>query len=326
MGLDSYSSVFILTDENVYPFWLPELCRWMDCPHAIEMVVPAGEEQKNMQTVQRIWTFLMKHHADRHSLLINLGGGVIADLGGFAASTFMRGIDFINVPTTLLAMVDAAIGGKTGVDFAGCKNQIGTFAKAKEICCFPVFLTTLPQREILSGLAEMLKYGFVADANLLGVDALNFEQYVSRCAELKKRIVADDPLEKGQRKILNFGHTLGHAFESCSLASDSPLRHGEAVALGIWCALWLSVRLRGLDGAVLRGFEAKLPMLLEEAHVAISERDVETVLAQLAHDKKNCADQPRFVLLEAVAQPLVDQEVPQSLIRESVHELLKIVG
>lgn len=325
MTIENYSSVYILTDKNVAPFWLPEVCHWLNCPDAIEIVIKEGEEQKNLQTVLRIWKTLMKHHADRHSLLINLGGGVICDLGGFAASTFMRGIDFINVPTTLLAMVDAAIGGKTGIDFGGCKNQIGTFAQPKEICCFPTTLMTLPQREILSGLAEMMKYGFIADAELLKVDLDNFEDYISRCADIKKRIVANDPLEHGQRKVLNFGHTLGHAFESFSLTTDSPLRHGEAVALGMWCALWLSVHDCGLDETILHDYKRKLPMILDEAEIAMNEKDIDAIMTYLIYDKKNFGNQIRFVLLEAVAKPLIDQQVPENLIRESVMELLKVV-
>ena len=325
MNISEYSTVYILTDLNVYPFWLPEVCHWLNCPDAIEIVIKEGEEQKNLQTVQRIWKTLMKHHADRHSLLINLGGGVICDLGGFAASTFMRGIDFINVPTTLLAMVDASIGGKTGIDFGGYKNQIGTFAQPKEICCFSTTLMTLPQREILSGLAEMMKYGFIADAELLKVGLDNFEDYISRCADIKKRIVADDPQEHGRRKVLNFGHTLGHAFESFSLTTGSPLRHGEAVALGMWCALWLSVQQCGLDETILHDYERKLPILLGEAKVTIKEHDVDAIMAYLIHDKKNFGDQIRFVLLEAVTKPLIDQQVPENLIRESVMELLRVV-
>ena len=325
MNINDYSSVFILTDDNVAPFWLPELCYWMDSKNAIDIIIRSGEEQKNLRTVQRIWKTLQKHHADRHSLLINLGGGVITDLGGFAASTYMRGIDFVNVPTTLLAMVDAAIGGKTGVDFGGCKNQIGTFAQPKEICYFPSVLMTLPQREILSGMAEMLKYGFIADDELLKVGLDNYEQYISRCADIKKQIVAEDPLEQGNRKILNFGHTLGHAFESFSLTTNSPLRHGEAVALGMWCALWISVKKCGLEEVVLHDFEEKLPMLLNEAQVAVREKDIDEILTYLAHDKKNISNQTQFVLIEAVGKPIIDQEVSENLIRESVNELLKIV-
>ena len=220
---DKTSKVFILTDENVAQFWLPEVEYWLNCKNAVEIVIKAGEQHKNLQTVQRIWRTLMKQHADRNALLINLGGGVVTDLGGFAASTYKRGIKFINVPTTLLAMVDAAIGGKTGIDFGGGKNQIGTFAAAEDVIIDPVFLETLPQREICSGLAEMLKYGFVADSNLLNVNLENYQQYITHCGEIKREIVRQDPTEKGLRKILNFGHTLGHAIESHCLTKDYPL-------------------------------------------------------------------------------------------------------
>ena len=212
--LSKASTVFILTDENVAPFWLPEVAHWLHCDPAVDIIIKPGEAHKNLQTVQRIWKTLMKHHADRNALLVNLGGGVVTDLGGFAASTYKRGIKFINVPTTLLAMVDAAIGGKTGVDLGGAKNQIGTFAEAEEVLINPDFLMTLPTRELLSGLSEMLKYGFIADAKLLQADLENYEQYIVRAGEIKREIVAQDPHETGLRKILNFGHTLGHSIES----------------------------------------------------------------------------------------------------------------
>ena len=220
-------------------------------------------------------------------MLINLGGGVIIDLGGFAASTYKRGIKFINIPTTLLAMVDAAIGGKTGIDFGGSKNQIGTFTEAEEVIIDPVFLETLPQREICSGLAEMLKYGFIADSNLLNVNLENYQQYINHCGEIKREIVRQDPTEKGLRKILNFGHTLGHAIESHCLTKDYPLLHGEAVALGMLGALWLSVKQLGLDEKVLQNFEKQLPMLLSEAETSLSGSDIESILGYLVHDKKN---------------------------------------
>ena len=168
--INNYSSVFILTDENVAPFWLPEVCAWLHCPQAIEIVIKSGEQQKNLRTVQRIWNKLLKHNADRHSLLINLGGGVVSDIGGFAASCFKRGIDFINIPTTLLAMVDASIGGKTGIDFGGFKNQIGVFSNPKDVLVDPVFLRTLPQREILSGLS--LFSGILKFFSSVGVNVL----------------------------------------------------------------------------------------------------------------------------------------------------------
>jgi len=298
------SQVFILTDENVAPFWLPEVTHWLHCDSATDIIIKAGEQHKNLQTIQRIWKTLMKHHADRNALLINLGGGVITDLGGFAASTFKRGTKFINVPTTLLAMVDAAIGGKTGIDFGGAKNQIGTFAEAEEVLINPVFLKTLPERELRSGLAEMLKYGFIADAKVLEINLENYQDYILRVGEIKRNIVEKDPMEKGLRKILNFGHTLGHSIESHCLTTYYPLLHGEAVALGMAAALWLSVQQCGLDERVLQSFEKQLPVLLSEAEIRISEADIEPVLSYLVYDKKNKGEKPQFVLLEAVGKPI----------------------
>jgi len=312
------SQVFILTDENVAPFWLPEVTHWLHCDAAIDIVIKAGECYKNLQTVQKIWKTLMKHHADRNALLINLGGGVITDLGGFAASTYKRGIKFINIPTTLLAMVDAAIGGKTGIDFGGGKNQIGTFAEAEEVFINPVFLETLPPRELHSGLAEMLKYGFASDANLLNVNLENYQHFIIRAGDIKREIVAQDPMEKGLRKILNFGHTLGHAIESHCLTTENPLLHGEAVALGMGAALWLSVKLCALDEKVLRDYEKQLPILLSEAEVNLTEAYVEPILSYLVLDKKNIGEKPQFVLLEAVGKPVRDVEVESELVKQSL--------
>ena len=320
------SKVFILTDENVAPFWLPEVAYWLRCDPAIDIIIKADERHKNLQTVQRIWKILMKHHADRNALLVNLGGGVITDLGGFAASTYKRGIRFINVPTTLLAMVDAAIGGKTGIDFGGGKNQIGTFAEAEEVIIDPVFLETLPERELLSGMTEMLKYGFIADTNLLNVNLENYQQFIARCGEIKREIVAQDPTEKGLRKILNFGHTLGHAIESHCLTTQTPLLHGEAVVLGMLGALWLSVKQLGWDESILQNMENQLPMLLSEAEIPLSEADIDPILGYLVHDKKNKGEKPQFVLLEALGKPVWDVEVELELVQQSMVFVISELG
>ena len=320
------SKVFILTDENVAPFWLPEVAHWLRCDAAIDIVIKPGEQHKNLQTVQRIWNALMKHQADRNALFINLGGGVITDIGGFAASTYKRGIKFINIPTTLLGMIDAAIGGKTGIDFGGGKNQIGTFAEAEDVLVDPVFLTTLPRRELLSGLSEMLKYGFIADANLLEVNLENYQDYILRCGEIKRDIVAKDPTEKGLRKILNFGHTLGHAIESHCLATAHPLLHGEAVALGMVSALWLSVKQCGLDKKVLQDYEKQLPLLLSDSELNLTNADVDSILGYLAMDKKNKGEHPQFVLLEAVGMPVWDVEVLPERVREALEYVINKVS
>ena len=321
------SKIFILTDENVASFWLPEVVHWLHCDLATDIIIKAGEQHKNLQTVQRIWKNLMKHHADRNALLINLGGGVVTDLGGFAASTYKRGIKFINVPTTLLAMVDAAIGGKTGIDFGGAKNQIGTFAEAEEIMINPIFLETLPERELRSGLAEMLKYGFIADSNLLNINLENHQQFITRACEIKREIVVKDPKEKGLRKVLNFGHTLGHAIESQCLTTDYPLLHGEAVALGMAGALWLSVKRFGLDGKILQDFEKKqLPMLLSKAEISLSRSDIEPILSYLVHDKKNKGEKPQFVLLESVGKPILEVTLPSVTVQEALEYVISKVS
>ena len=323
--LSEASQVFVLTDENVAMYWLPELEHWLGCEHAVEIIVKAGERYKTLGTAQRVWKALLKHNADRHAILVNLGGGTITDLGGFVASCYQRGIRFVNVPTTLLAMVDASIGGKNGVNFVGCKNQIGTFAEPLEVMVNPICLSTLPERELLSGIAEMVKYGFIADDAMLKVDERNYEQYILRAGDLKRDIVDDDPTDLDQRKVLNFGHTLGHAIESFSMTTEAPLTHGEAVALGMWCALWLSIQLCGLHEVVIIEYERRLPSLLAEAEVNLHDGDVDAILSYLDHDKKNKDGRTAFVLLKAVEKPVIDQRVPEPLVREALFELMKLL-
>ena len=319
------SQVFVLTDENVAQYWLPEVEHWLGCEQAEEIVVGAGENHKTLQTAQEVWEFLLESNADRNAILVNLGGGTITDLGGFVASCYQRGIRFVNVPTTLLAMVDAAIGGKNGVNMGGCKNQIGTFTEPLEVMINPICLSSLPERELLSGLAEMVKYGFIADDALLKVNETNYEQYILRAGDLKRDIVDDDPTDLDQRKVLNFGHTLGHAIESFSMTTETPLTHGESVALGMWCALWLSIQQCGLHEEVLIDYEPKLRTLLAEAEVELHPEDIDAILSYLDHDKKNKDGHASFVLLKAVERPVIDQEVPDDLVRESLLELIKLV-
>ncbi len=323
--LKEASQVFVLTDENVAMYWLPELEHWLGCEHAVEIVIKVGERYKTLGTAQRVWKALLKHNADRQAVLVNLGGGTVTDLGGFVASCYQRGIRFVNVPTTLLAMVDGAIGGKNGVNFAGCKNQIGTFAEPLEVMINPICLSTLPERELMSGIVEMVKYGFILDEDLLEVDESNYEQYILRAGELKREVVEDDPTDLDQRRILNFGHTIGHAIESFSLTTESPLTHGEAVALGMWCALYLSVQLCDLDESVLIDYENRLSSLLSETEVMLGLGDIEAIMSYLVHDKKNRDGQTSFVLLKAIEKPVVDQHIPDSLVTEALLELMKLI-
>ena len=319
------SQVFVLTDENVAQYWLPEVEHWLGCEQAEEIVVGAGEGHKTLRTAQEVWEILLENNADRNAILVNLGGGMITDLGGFVASCYQRGIRFVNVPTTLLAMVDAAIGGKNGVNLGGCKNQIGTFAEPLEVMINPICLSSLPERELLSGLAEMIKYGFIADDHMLKVNETNYEQYILRAGDLKRDIVDDDPTDLDQRKVLNFGHTLGHAIESFSMTTDSPLTHGESVALGMWCALYLSIQQCDLDEEVLIDYEPKMKSLLAESELELDAADVDAILSYVDHDKKNKDGHASFVLLKGLERPVIDQEVPGALVRESLLELIKVV-
>lgn len=319
------SKVFILTDQNVAMYWLPELEHGLGLVGASEIVIKPGESQKTLQTAQRIWKTLLKQGGDRHSILINFGGGVISDLGGFVASCYQRGIRFVNVPTTLLSMVDASIGGKNGVDFGGGKNQIGTFAEPLEVMVSPVFLSTLPDRELLSGLAEMVKYGFIADPSMLRITLDNYEEYILRAGRIKRAIVADDFKEQGRRKILNFGHTLGHAFEAFFFGTPCPLTHGEAVALGMGGALWLSVQQCGLSEQVFYDYVPKLNYLLEKADCQLKEEDIPSLLKLLSFDKKKQEGRPRFVLLSDVGQPVCNCLVPDSMVIQAVSEVLKVI-
>lgn len=316
------SKVFVLTDANVAMYWLPELEHWLGCEQAVEIVVKAGERYKTLGTARRIWKALLKHGADRQSVLVNLGGGTVSDLGGFAASCYQRGIRFVNVPTTLLAMVDASIGGKNGVDLGGLKNQIGTFAEPVEVLVNPIFLSTLSDRELLSGIAEMVKYGFIADEDLLDVTVDNYEQYILRAGRIKSEIVEQDFRDRNKRQVLNFGHTVGHAIEAYSLTTDTPLTHGESVAVGMWSALWLSIAECGLDEEVLDDYLPKMQVLLSESGWSFSKKDIDAIMAYLDHDKKNVNGQHGFVLLKAVEKPVCNQVVSDAMIRESLDELM----
>lgn len=321
--LEQASQVFVLTDENVAPLWLPELKHWLGCESAVDIVIKAGEGNKTLRTAQLIWRRLLRHQADRDAVLVNLGGGMVTDLGGFVASCYQRGIRFVNVPTTLMGMVDAAIGGKTGVDFSGFKNQIGTFADPLEVLISPIYLSTLPERELLSGLAEMLKYGFIADPSMLKINKGNYEQYLLRAGRIKREFVSKDFKDQGERKVLNFGHTMGHALESWSLSTEHPLRHGEAVAIGMACALWISAQQCGLPQEVLQSYWPQLQMLLEASELRLSLEDVDAILANLVHDKKNRSGSTRWVLLQAPGKPLWDQKVSDDLVRASLCEVIE---
>ncbi|XHR97363.1 3-dehydroquinate synthase family protein [Mucilaginibacter sp. UC70_90] len=248
----NYSKFFILADENTGAHCLPLLTSKLTDFNNYDLIeVSSGEESKNIDFCVGVWKMLIDFGADRKSLMINLGGGVITDMGGFAASTYKRGIDFVQVPTTLLSQVDASVGGKTGIDVDGIKNIIGTFTMPKAVFIAHEFLQSLPPRQILSGLAEMLKHGLIVDAaywnKLKNSDLKNPSvELVHRSVQIKNEITIQDPHEKGIRKALNFGHTIGHAVETYSLLHDEDsLSHGEAVAIGMICESYLAHKKQG---------------------------------------------------------------------------------
>ena len=244
-----HDRLFILTDEQTHRLCMPQMREVSFLKDAIEITIGAGDVHKTLETLASVWQILSDKGASRHSLLVNLGGGMVTDLGGFAAATFKRGFAYINVPTTLLAMVDASVGGKTGINFNGLKNEVGVFAPADSVLIETEFLRSLDAQNFFSGYAEMLKHGLISNeahwAELLNfntdlIDYKYLKKLVGESVQVKENIVEQDPFEHGIRKALNLGHTVGHAFESLALAENRPVLHGYAVAWGIVCELYLS--------------------------------------------------------------------------------------
>lgn len=309
------AQIFILTDENVKKHCLRIVQETLAIAEEHILILPAGEEEKTLATVEKIWTFLMDHGATRHSMLINLGGGVVTDLGGFAAATYMRGIEYVNVPTTLLGMVDASAGGKTGFDYRGVKNQIGVFRMAKETIVHPEFLRTLPAEQLLSGFAEMLKHALISSPlELAAIRAFDLHAYiaspdgerqeqlaenVSRSIDIKNYIVESDPEETGMRQTLNFGHTIGHALEAYYMQKGQPMLHGYAVLYGMVAELYLSMMKMQFPE---RDLQAVISIMKEHYGKPVCPcKDYEELLALMAHDKKNLsADRITFTLLHTV--------------------------
>jgi 3-dehydroquinate synthase len=306
-----YSKFFILTDEHTGEYCLPKLLEHLGDDANYDLIeINAGEESKTIDYCVGIWKMLIDFGADRNSLLINLGGGVISDMGGFAASTYKRGIDFVHVPTTLLSQVDASVGGKTGIDIDSIKNIVGTFAQPKAVFMEHSFLNTLPPRQTLSGLAEMLKHGLIADAAYW--EALKLSDLKSPSADLvyqsviiKNNIVIEDPKEKGIRKALNFGHTIGHAVETYSLEHDeNHLTHGEAIAIGMICEAWLSHQRTGLSldelNEVVEVITSLYPVYTIEASC---HKDLYSLMQK---DKKNHGDKINCSLLKSIGECAID--------------------
>lgn len=309
------ATITIVTDENVERCVMPLFSLSSTVAKANKVVLPPGEDHKSLESVTRIWMALEEANATRKSLVVNIGGGLITDIGGFAAATFKRGIRAVNIPTTLLGAVDAATGGKTGINFNGLKNEIGAFHLPSDVIITARPLATLSRREILSGYAEMIKTGLIADAalyfRLLDVEKLLaytalLEPEIKRCVEIKEEVVAQDPTEKGLRKILNFGHTAGHAFESLAIERHQPLAHGEAVAHGMLVELILSHLLKGFPSDETHKYAAEVLKPFYPS-TGITCDDIPILISIMAHDKKNAvAGSPNFTLLKAPGEPIID--------------------
>jgi len=319
-----FKTVFVLVDENTHKHCLPILQQEITVDVVLEIIeIESGEVNKNLGTCMSIWQALTDLGADRKSLLINMGGGVITDMGGFVASAYKRGIQFINIPSTLLSMVDASVGGKTGVDLGVLKNQIGLFADPEMVVIDTLYLKSLSEKETTSGMAEIIKYGLTYDSNLWNgfttpKNKLGLEALIHRSIEIKNEVVLEDRLEKSLRKILNFGHTIGHAVESYFLDTDhkTNLTHGEAIALGMITEAYLSTKLLDFpesDLAVIKStivnIFGKVPVLTE---------DYEAIIDLMKHDKKNINGQVFFVLLRGIEKYEIDCKVPVALISESL--------
>jgi 3-dehydroquinate synthase len=323
---NNYSSIFILVDEHTNEYCLPKFLPNLATEIPIEIIeIEAGEEIKNITTCVEIWSILSELGADRKSLIINLGGGVITDIGGFIASTFKRGIDFINVPTTLLGMVDASIGGKNGVDLGNLKNQIGVINVPKMLLISTDFLETLSQREMRSGLAEMLKHGLIYDKNywdqfldLSQIDFADFDALIYRSIEIKNEIVKQDPTENGIRKALNFGHTLGHAIESHFLESETPLLHGEAIAIGMILESYLSKEKGLLSNEEYHQIKYIISNIYEPHN--FTDEDIISIQNLLIHDKKNEYGKVQFALINGIGKIIINQSVENELIINSFRD------
>ena len=319
------SKLFILVDENTHEYCLPTVLGNLETEIPFEIIeIEAGEELKTIETATQLWEILSEFEADRKSLLLNLGGGVITDLGGFVASTYKRGIPFINVPTTLLGMCDASVGGKTGIDHKFLKNIVGTFAEPQQIFVYPDFLRTLPFVELRSGFAEMLKHGLIADEkhwkDLSSIENLNPESiypFIETSMKIKQNVVEIDFKEQNIRKTLNFGHTIGHAVESLFLQSNQLIPHGEAVALGMICETHLSC----LENLINAETEEEIIKKIRKfyPYISIHAFSSEQLLALMKNDKKNSDGKISFALIDKIGNCQFDCAVSGEYIISAFH-------
>ena len=319
----NYTKVVVLVDENTKRHCLPIWEANTSVKEYLLIKIEAGEQFKNIETCQKIWTAMMEGEVNRSALLVNLGGGVIGDMGGFCASTYKRGIDFVQFPSTLLSQVDASIGGKLGIDFNHVKNSVGVFRNPQAVFIYPQFLKTLDPREIRSGFAEIIKHSLIADAvhwahlsKIATLEAINWPIYLAPSLEIKKDVVTKDPFEKGLRKALNFGHTIGHAIESVFLETAQPLLHGEAIAIGMICEAYLSHKVVGFSEVALKQVETFILKIYGK--VELNPADYEQFLSLMKKDKKNESDEINFTMLPEIGAVKINQTASRTLIQESL--------
>jgi 3-dehydroquinate synthase len=316
---------FLLTEETAGRLCVPEIQPVIDEFSVKMTAIRAGEENKTIRSVEQVWDFLSNNGADRKSLLINIGGGMLTDLGGFAASTFKRGMDFVNIPTTLLAQVDASLGGKTGFNFNGLKNEIGVFMEPSTVIINTNFLKTIDRPNFLSGYAEMLKHGLIKSAahwkelmdyDMEHVDYTALQEIIAHSVAVKEWHVLNDPTEKHIRKALNFGHTAGHAFESYAMKSGKPILHGYAVVYGMIAELYLSVKKCGFPEDELIQISSWL--LGKYGKFEIRESDFEALFQLMTHDKKNEGSRINFTLIPEIGRAEINQDCSKDLIFEAL--------
>ena len=320
-----HDRIFVLTDETTQQLCWPKIKNFKALKNSTPIIIKATDTHKNLDTLSQVWQALSNGGATRHSLMINLGGGMVTDLGGFAASTFKRGIDFINIPTTLLAMVDASVGGKTGINFGGLKNEIGVFSDSRFVIINTQFLDTLDHDNICSGYAEMLKHGLISDertwAELMTFDLdtpdlSQLQRMVAESIKVKERIVEADPHEHGIRKALNLGHTMGHAFESFAMRRGTPILHGYAVAYGLISELYMSARKTAFPTDRMH----QTVRFIRENYGTfnITCDDYPTLIELMHHDKKNTSGIINFTLLGNVGDIRINQTANEEEIKEAL--------
>lgn len=319
---NNYSKVVCIVDDNTHQHCLPILEQKIHAQVSV-IIINAGEKSKTIDTCSKIWEEMMHLKIDRHSLVINLGGGVVGDMGGFCAATYVRGVAFILIPTTLLSQVDSSVGGKLGVDHNSYKNMIGLIKNPEAVYIFPEFLSSLPNREVFSGFAEMIKHALISDKNLWSemksINPLTHSAWmkdIQKSVIVKHAITEIDPLEKSIRKQLNFGHTIGHAIESENLNSEHSLLHGEAIAIGIICESHISYQKELIDESVLTDITDSILNIYARHPGAVS--GIEDIISRTKHDKKNKGALVRCTLLASIGEALIDQEISENEIRNAL--------